>query len=69
MQHIQGILRNQLQMVSLEDTITSDNPVRFIDAFVEHIDLVTIGFNPKVLQLEGRLAKRSVLPKSCANVS
>lgn len=54
MQHIQGISRNQLQMGSLEDTITTDNPVRFIDAFVEHIDLVTIGFNPKVLQLEGR---------------
>ena len=54
MQHIEGISRNQLQMGSLEDTITTDNPVRFIDAFVEHIDLVTIGFNPKVLQLEGR---------------
>ncbi len=53
MQHIQGISRNQLKMGSLEHTITSDNPVRFIDAFVEHIDWVTIGFNPKLLQLEG----------------
>ena len=26
MQHIQGISRNQLQMSSLEDTITADNP-------------------------------------------
>ena len=39
MQHIQGISRNQLQIVSLEDKITPDNPVRFIDAFVNHIDL------------------------------
>ena len=29
-----GISRNQLHLYSLEDKITSDNPVRFIDAFV-----------------------------------
>ncbi|WP_439554416.1 hypothetical protein [Flavobacterium macrobrachii] len=29
MQHIQGIARNQLQVSSLEDTISQDNPVRF----------------------------------------
>ena len=33
MQHIQGISRNQLQMSSLEDKITVDNPVRFIEAW------------------------------------
>jgi hypothetical protein len=37
MQYIQGISRNQLQMGSLEDKITSDNPVRFIEAFVKTI--------------------------------
>ena len=37
MQHIQGISRNQLQMGSLEDKITADNPVRFIEAFVKTI--------------------------------
>ena len=37
MQHIQGISRHQLQVVSLEDTINQDNPVRFIDAFVNPI--------------------------------
>ncbi|MCA6422388.1 MAG: hypothetical protein IM568_06180 [Flavobacterium sp.] len=30
-------------MSSLEDTIVADNPVRFIDAFVNSIDLVTNG--------------------------
>lgn len=34
MQHIQGISRHQLQITSLEDKITLDNLVRFIDAFV-----------------------------------
>ena len=54
MQHIQGISRHQLQMSSLEDKITADNPVRFIDAFVNHIDPVKIGFQPKILKTEGR---------------
>ena len=44
MQHIQGIFRHQLQVVSLEDTISQDNPVRFIDAFVHSINLGQIGF-------------------------
>jgi hypothetical protein len=43
MQHIQGISRNQLQVSSLEDTISADNPIRFIDAFVNSIDSVTNG--------------------------
>jgi hypothetical protein len=50
MQHIQGIARNQLQVSSLEDTISQDNPVRFIDAFVNLIDLEKIGFTPRVLK-------------------
>lgn len=54
MQHIQGISRNQLRVSSLEDTISQDNPVRFIDAFVNSIDLEKIGFTPRVVQAEGR---------------
>ena len=61
MQHIQGISRNQLQVVSLEDKITSDNEVRFIDAFVSAIDLEKIGFKSRILKTEGRqLSNRSV---------
>jgi len=37
MQHITGISRQQLQLISLEDKIALDNPVRFIEAFAEHI--------------------------------
>ena len=36
MQHITGIARNQMVFTSLEDPISKDNPVRFIDAFVEN---------------------------------
>jgi len=54
MQHIQGIARNQMQVSSLEDSIGQDNPVRFIDAFVNSNDLEKIGFTPRVLKTEGR---------------
>ena len=54
MQHIQGISRHQLQVVSLEDTISQDNPIRFIDAFVHSINLPRIGFRERVLKTEGR---------------
>ena len=49
MQHIQGISRNQLQMGSLEDKISTDNPVRFIDAFVGFIDLKKVVFKSEIL--------------------
>jgi len=54
MQYIQGISRHQLYLASLEDTISQDNPVRFIDAFVNSIELERVGFQPKVLKSEGR---------------
>ena len=50
-QYIQGTGRNQLQVVSLGDTIGQENPVRFIDAFVNSIDSATAfgttGKNPR----------------------
>ena len=50
MEHIQGISRQQLRMSSLEDTISQDNPVRFIDAFVENISLKAHVLLPKPLK-------------------
>ncbi len=47
MLHITGISRHQLTIASLEDTISQENPVRFIDAFVENIDLKALGFEVK----------------------
>lgn len=54
MNHISGIPRLQMQMSSLEDSIDQENPVRFIDAFVEQLDLTKLGFEMKTLKSEGR---------------
>lgn len=54
MQHITGISRQQLQISSLEDRISPENPVRFIEAFVEHISLQALGFTVKTIKTEGR---------------
>jgi transposase len=54
MQHITGISRNQMTIASLESSISTDNPIRFIDAFVEHIDLKALGFEVQTLKTEGR---------------
>jgi hypothetical protein len=53
-QHITGILRNQLFFSSLQDIILPENPARFIDAFVESIALQTLGFLFK--PLKGKVA-------------
>ena len=47
MQHIAGLSRQQLQISSLEDQIALDNPVRYIEAFVEYISLEALGFTVK----------------------
>ena len=50
MQHMTGISRQQLRFSNLEDTISSDSKVRFIDALVEYIDLSKLGFALKTLK-------------------
>ncbi len=49
MKHIEGINRDQLTIMpdAIEDYITEDNPVRFLDAFVDSLDLKDLGF-PRV---------------------
>ena len=54
MQHITGIHRNQITIASLEDTISPDNPIPFIVAFLEKIDLKAVGFEVQTLKTEGR---------------
>ena len=41
--------------------IEQDNPVRFVDAFVDYIDLCQLGFMVSALKTEGRLAFESKL--------
>ena len=47
MDYIRGVSREQVMLFpeSVEDYITEDNPVRFIDAFVSGLDLAGLGFN------------------------
>src|SRR6266851_188548 len=46
MDYIRGVNRDQVMLFpeSVEDYITKDNPVRFIDAFVSGLDLAQLGF-------------------------
>src|SRR6266513_2256338 len=46
MDYIRGVNRNQVILFpeSVEDYITEENPVRFIDAFVSSFDLAQLGF-------------------------
>jgi len=48
--------RGQLKMVSWEQYIKSDNPVRLVDAFVDYFDLGKLGFEDKGKSHEGRPA-------------
>jgi len=52
MQHISGISRQQLQICSLKDKIALENPVRFIEAFVENISLKSVGFIIQTIKSE-----------------
>jgi len=54
MAYLTGSDRFQMHMNSLEDCIRQDNPVRFVDAFVEHIDMSKAGFVSSENKLEGR---------------
>ena len=61
MQYISGISREQVSLTSLDIYICSDHQVRFIDAFVDEIDLRKLGFKIKTLKKEGRPGYRSSL--------
>jgi hypothetical protein len=52
MQHITGISLQQMRFSSLEDTISPDHQVRFINAFVGYINLSKLNFTVKKLKTE-----------------
>ena len=56
MRHIQGHSRDQITLFpeSLDEYITDDNPVRFLDAFVNAMDLQNRGFKRAVPEETGR---------------
>jgi transposase len=54
MQHITGISCQKMRFSSIKDTISTDNQLKFIDAFVEYIDISKLNFTTKTLKTEGR---------------
>ena len=56
MHHIRGSAREQLTLFpeALDEYITEDNPVRFLDDFVDTLDFGGLGFRHAVLQETGR---------------
>ena len=56
MHHIRGSAREQLILFpeALDEYITEDNPVRFLDDFVDTLDFGGLGFRHAVLQETGR---------------
>jgi transposase len=58
MPHLHAVSRDEMLLFppSLDEYITDDNPVRFIDAFVDQLDLQTLGFSRAVASPLGRPA-------------
>jgi transposase len=56
MKHIEGIDRDQLTLMpdAIEDYISEDNPVRFLDEYVTHLNLKDLGFPHVVPETRGR---------------
>jgi transposase len=56
MAHISGYDRSQLLLLpeAVDDYVAADNPVRFIEAFVDGLDLAALGFIGTVAQATGR---------------
>lgn len=48
--------RSQFHFSSLEDAISCDNPVRFLDAFVDKLEMEKLQFSPQSIKTEGRPA-------------
>lgn len=59
MDFITGSDRDQMTISTLDSRIDQSNPVRFVDAFVECVELVQLGFEVSTLKTEGRPAFES----------
>lgn len=56
MEHIKGFAREQITLFpeSIEDYITAENPVRFLDAFVDQLDITKLCFCHSEVKETGR---------------
>jgi len=55
-EHVEGLNRNQTALFpdTLEEYVDKDNPVRFIDAFVDSLNLEKLGFKHSIPAIVGR---------------
>ena len=53
MEYIRSSNRNQWEFYCLEETLDAEHPARFIEAFVDKLDLNSLAFVPKPIQKEG----------------
>lgn len=58
MEHVTGIAREQITLFpeAIEDYISADNPVRFLDAFVDSLDTIELSFQHASVNETGRPA-------------
>ena len=56
MDHITGTVREQITMLpeAVEDYLSPENPVRFLDAFVDSLEMRSLGFQHATIQETGR---------------
>ena len=56
MAHISGFARDQLLLLpeAIDDYVDAENPVRFIDAFVDGLDLAAVGLARVEAKATGR---------------
>lgn len=54
MQFIQGTNRHQTYFATLNDQVSTDNPVRLMDAFIDKLDLQKLSFTGTAHKSEGR---------------
>jgi transposase len=56
MNHMNGLTREQITMFpeAIEDYITAENPVRFLDAFIDQLDTIKMGFCHAQVKETGR---------------
>src|ERR1051326_8240583 len=62
MAHIPGHDRSQLLLLpeAVDDYVAADNPVRFIEAFVDGLDLAALGFIGTVPKATGRSSASAI---------
>jgi hypothetical protein len=71
MPHVQGIARDQVILYppSLDEYTAADNSVRFLDAFVDRVDLQALGFQRVIPTETGDRPITLVTCRSCMGMA